>query len=164
MVVWYFVIVVPLQVIQLYFALPWIVAMRKNCIISLLKDQVTLSLKEITQLRQKQSISAPPVTTDILHSDTLAHKFYSGGSSHFHLSQLCSSSESSLEMSAPSLSSGTTTLSSSSDTSAFSARHKQDIATYIKHLIKMTICHSTKVPHTHKILLFLQLPDKSRIH
>ena len=69
MVVWYFVIVVPLQVIQLYFALPWIVAMRKNCIISLLKDQFTLSLKEITQLRQKQSISAPPVTTDILHSD-----------------------------------------------------------------------------------------------
>ena len=111
----------------------------KNRIISLLKDQVTLSLKEIAQLRQKQSISAPPVTTDILHSDTFPHKFYSEESSHFHLSQPCSSSEStaissSLGTSAPSLSSGTTTLSSSSDTSAFSSYQLLDTSAVISQL------------------------------
>ena len=97
----------------------------KNRIISLLKDQTTLSLKEIAQLRQKQSSSETPVTPD---SDILTHKSdfeKSSSSSHFHLSQLCSPSEttahsSSSETVAPSLSYGTTSLSSSSDTSAFS--------------------------------------------
>ena len=100
----------------------------KNRIISLLKDQATLSLKEIAQLRQKHSSSAPPANTDILHNDILNHKsdLDESSSSHFHLSQLCSPFEttehsSSSETAAPSLSSGTTSLSSSSDTSAFSS-------------------------------------------